>query len=207
MDNFWDKVMSSIALSLIFITLCMSLAWNIWSQQTCRWHHLWRVPCRRGGGAVPPPRPGRSRRRRSREPSVCPGQREWRRNHVLVDLSIFVTMSSTAGSFSFTLSVPGQDTQSHFCTAPFIQGYHILSLIFSSKQTVTVFGTFLPLRTENTSGMDVTTQIVVNYCKLSINNFIALVKEDELWTDFISSSFKGNGDSYCSNFGIQVWYD
>ena len=72
MDNFSDKVMSSIALSLIFITLCMSLAWNIWSQQTCRWHHLWRVPCRRGGGAVPPPRPGRSRRRRSREPSACP---------------------------------------------------------------------------------------------------------------------------------------
>ena len=27
-------------------------------------------------------------------------QGEWRRNHVLVDLSIFVTMSSTAGSFS-----------------------------------------------------------------------------------------------------------
>ena len=58
-------------------------------------------------------------------------QGEWRRNHVLVDLSIFVTMSSNAGSFSFTLSVPGQDTQSHFCTAPLyrvITSYHLFSL-------------------------------------------------------------------------------
>ena len=33
MDNFSDKVMSSIALSLIFITLNKSLVWNFWSQQ------------------------------------------------------------------------------------------------------------------------------------------------------------------------------
>ena len=130
---------------------------------------------------MPPPRPGRSRRRRSREPSVCPSSgRVEEESRFSGSVNICDNVFHCRVFLLHSLSVPGQDTQSHFCTAPFIQGYHILSLIFSSKQTVTVFGTFLPLRTENTSGMDVTTQIVVNYCKLSINNFIALVKEDEL---------------------------
>ena len=145
MDNFSDKVMSSIALSLIFITLCMSLAWNIWSQQTCRWHHLWRVPCRRGGGAVPPPRPGRSRRRRSREPSACPGServeeescfsRPVNIGHIVCHCRVLLLHSLCSWS---------RHTES-LLHSSIIQGYHMLPIIFASKQKEIVLATFLLL--------------------------------------------------------------
>ena len=117
---------------------------------------------------MPPPRPGRSRRRRSREPSACPSSgRVEEESRFSGSVNICDNIFHCRVFLLHSLCSWSRHTESPLHSS-IIQGYHILSLIFSSKQTVTVFGTFLPLRTENTSGMDVTTQIVVNYCKLSI---------------------------------------
>ena len=121
MDNFSDKVMSSIALSLIFITLSICHLFETFDPNK----HIVDDIIYEESLVGEEQEPGHHHAQAEAGDGVAENhqrvlaQGEWRRrNHVLVDQSIFVTLSATTGSSSFTLSVPGQDTHCHFCTAP-----------------------------------------------------------------------------------------
>ena len=115
---------------------------------------------------MPPPRPGRSRRQRSREPSMCPASRESGGGVMSVrsvnighiDCHCRVLLLHSLCSWS-------RHTESPLHSS-IIQGYHIISLLFSLQNRQRLFlphfyfSSYAHVDAENISGVDETSDFL-----------------------------------------------